>query len=134
MKEAEHMQHRILRVLQVVLVFVLAGALLLPNTTALAAQAAPADHWEQVSTVPVTPLTTLTVDPTNSDRLYVGGSSGTSAAAFRSDDGGLQWTNISVGLTGRAVGLIVVAPTQPNTMYAATDKGIFRSTDQGAHW
>jgi photosystem II stability/assembly factor-like uncharacterized protein len=128
------MQHKILWVLQVVLVFVLAGALLLPNTTALAAQATPADHWEQVSTVPVTSLTTLTADPTNSDRLYAGGSSGTSAAAFRSDDGGLNWTNISVGLTGGKVGLIAAASTQPNTMYAATDKGIFRSTDQGAHW
>jgi len=134
MKEAEHMQHRILRVLQVVLVFVLAGALLLPNTTALAAQAAPADRWEQIVDVPMTSLSTVSVDPTNSDRLYAGGSSGTSAAAFRSDDGGLNWTNISVGLTGGKVGLIAAASTQPNTMYAATDKGIFRSTDQGAHW
>jgi len=43
-------------------------------------------------------------------------------------------TSISAGLTGRAVGRIVIAPTPPNTMYAKTNKGIFRSTDQGAHW
>lgn len=133
------MQHRILRVLQVVLVFVVAGALLLPNTTVLAAQAAPADHWEQVSTVPVTSLTTLTADPTNSDRLYVGGSSGTSAAAFRSDDGGLNWTNISAGLSGTIVRHIAIALSEvyivcAKDSSAPTKSDIFRSTDQGAHW
>jgi photosystem II stability/assembly factor-like uncharacterized protein len=133
------MQRKILWVLQVVLVFVLAGALLLPNSVALAAQDAPADHWEQVSTVPVTPLITLTVDPTNPDRLYAGGSSGTSAAAFRSDDGGLNWTNISAGLSGTIVRHIAVTLSEvyivcAKDSSAPTKSDIFRSTDQGAHW
>lgn len=133
------MQHRILWVLQVVFVFVLAGALLLPNPAVRAAQDAPADHWEQVSTVPVTPLTTLTVDPTDPDRLYAGGSSGTNAAAFRSDDGGLHWTNVSAGLSGTVVRHIAVAPSEAyivcEKVSAAPSKmDIFRSTDRGVHW
>jgi len=132
------MQHRIHWALQVVLVFVLAGALLLPNPVARATQAAPADRWERVSNVPVTSLSTMSVDPTDTSRLYAGGSSGTSAAAFRSDDGGLNWINISAGLSGSIVTRLVVAPSEPNIVYAdvftGTKSDLYRSTDQGAHW
>ena len=122
------MQHKILWALQVVLVFILPGALLLPNSTALTAQDAPADYWEEVSTVPVTSLTTLTVDPTNPDRLYARGSSAAHLAALRSDDGGSHWISASTGLGAYPYWQLAIGMGAGTTGYAwrANDTAIFR--------
>jgi len=43
-----------------------------------------------------------------------------------------MWT--SGGPTGEKVASIVIDPASPQTLYAATDHGVFRSGDRGTHW
>jgi hypothetical protein len=51
----------------------------------------------------------------------------------KSTDGGATWTPVNTGLTG-GVRELVIDPTAPATIYAATDSGIFKSVDGGANW
>jgi photosystem II stability/assembly factor-like uncharacterized protein len=95
---------------------------------------------------------TLAIDPSTPSTLYAGVDDvpiymddGTiepgAGGVFKSTDGGATWN--SVGLSGAAVTLLVIDPTQPNVLYAATAgdygapygfRGFFKSTDYGATW
>ncbi|HKG78743.1 MAG TPA: SBBP repeat-containing protein, partial [Pyrinomonadaceae bacterium] len=57
----------------------------------------------------------------------------TTSNFFKTTDAAANWNNQNAGLVGdpRA---IAVAPNAPNTIYAATGDGIYRSTDGGAVW
>jgi photosystem II stability/assembly factor-like uncharacterized protein len=61
---------------------------------------------------------------------------------YKSTDGGQTWTNMGLQETGR-IGRIVVHPTNPDTVYVCAagrltgpqeERGVFRTTDGGAHW
>jgi len=77
----------------------------------------------------------ITIDPNDSsgDTLYVGtgeanasGDSAAGAGMYKSTDGGNTW-NGPLGLSvfnGRAIGSIAVKPGDPNTIYAATTRGV----------
>ena len=84
----------------------------------------------------------LALDPANTQTIYVG-VNGTVTGVYKSTDGGANWTSSSMGLSVNVNGLTVfptvnallVDPSSPSTVYAATNSfGIFRSTDGGANW
>jgi hypothetical protein len=93
-------------------------------------------------------LNALAIDPTNSAILYAGLSdfsqflgSSTVSGLMKSVDGGATWSNL--GLTGTAVTLLVVDPSDPSVIYASTEgllseprgfRGLFKSTDSGVSW
>ena len=56
------------------------------------------------------------------------------APALKSADRAQTWSGASNGLTASAVNGLAIAPTNPNTLYAATNYGIFKSNDGGANW
>ena len=109
----------------------------------------------------------ITLDPNDpsGDTLYVGtgeaNASGDSAAGvgmYKSTDGGDTWIGPlgAAAFNGRSIGSIAVAPGSPNTIYAATTRGVlgvssvsggavslipgaaawglYKSTDGGATW
>ncbi len=60
---------------------------------------------------------------------------------YKTTDGAITWN--SIGLSGAAVNLLVIAPGASNVLYAATEgdygfprgfRGLFKSTDSGATW
>lgn len=57
----------------------------------------------------------------------------TTSNFFKTTDAAANWSNLNSGLSG-SVSAIAVAPTAPNTIYAASSNGFFRSTDSGANW
>ena len=63
----------------------------------------------------------------------VAGSLGTKSGLFKSVDSAATWSNDNYGLKS-AVNDLVIHPTQPSTIYAATDFGVFKSTDGGRNW
>ncbi len=77
------------------------------------------------------------VNPKNPNELYIGGESyeGSSwhGEFFKSNDGGNNWIDIYVGISGY-VNAIVIDPTSPNKVYAGTSSGIYRSNDSGLNW
>ncbi len=53
---------------------------------------------------------------------------------FKTTDGGGSWTDISGNLPDNPVNSIVLDPSYPNTLYAATDVGPFVTYNGGATW
>jgi photosystem II stability/assembly factor-like uncharacterized protein len=90
--------------------------------------------WNLRGTAPCA-FATIAVNPSNPATLY--GANGSSnlvfapACAAKSTDGGATWTALS-GLTFNfAVFGFAINPATPTTLYAATDSGLFKSTDAG---
>lgn len=73
----------------------------------------------------------VAVDPTNVNRLYLGGSPNLPFGI--STNGGTSFTSSSVGLHVDSHA-ITVAPSLPSTVYFSSDGGIYKSTDSGANW
>ncbi len=69
--------------------------------------------------------------PTRDGVIYMGGDVN---GMYRSDDNGKSWKIINNGIAGYGVFTIAVDPSSPETVYAATDEGISKSTDAGEHW
>ncbi len=77
------------------------------------------------------PIFNITVDPANSDILYA---PTMGRGAFKSTDGGQQWSPISA-LSPTAISIIVVDPVDSQVLYAGTnDDGVWKSRDGGATW
>ena len=57
----------------------------------------------------------------------------TASSFFKTTDAAATWSNLNSGITG-IVNVIAVAPNAPNTIYAGTTEGFFRSTDGGTTW
>jgi len=74
----------------------------------------------------------LAVDPANANNFYIGGSSGSNIFRF-STDGGTTFTASANNLHAD-VHSIVVAPSNPTTIYFGCDGGIFKSTNAGVTW
>jgi photosystem II stability/assembly factor-like uncharacterized protein len=73
------------------------------------------------------------VDPTDPNTLYLRVGDFYDGYGLRKTiDGGANWT--PVGLGSDAEFVVAIDPTLPATLYAGTDRGVFRSTDGGATW
>ena len=57
----------------------------------------------------------------------------TTSNFFKTTDAAATWNNQNSGLAG-IVFALAVAPSAPNTIYAATSDGFYRSTDGGTTW
>jgi len=69
--------------------------------------------------------------PTRDGVIYMGGDVN---GAYRSDDHGKSWKIINNGISGYGVFTIAVDPSSPETVWAATDEGLSKSTDAGESW
>jgi photosystem II stability/assembly factor-like uncharacterized protein len=85
-------------------------------------------------------LTSLAVDPTDSNTVYIGGADG---GIWKTTDGGTTWASISDSLPTQSIGAITIAPDKHNTLYVGTGEpnvnqdsyygyGVFRSGNGGA--
>ncbi len=126
------LRHRITRI---ILIFMLAGVVPRQYSLAVAAsQIVPADHWEQVTTLPADSIGAIAIDPADADRLYIGVSDAEKSAIYCSDNAGVSWSNVSFGLSGNGITCIAVNPENSSVLYAASRNNVFRSTDYGFHW
>ncbi len=84
----------------------------------------------------------VAIDPTNSNIVYIATGDNDAGDTYtigvlKSIDGGLTWN--STGLTfnivntGRVTRLLI-HPTSPNILYAATGQGVYKTTDSGLSW
>lgn len=87
-------------------------------------------------------LHSILVDPTNSNRMWVGIST---AGVFRTEDGGKRWKTCHTGLpsaredhpwseVGRNVHKMVLDPRDASTLYLQFFWGVYKSTDGADSW
>jgi photosystem II stability/assembly factor-like uncharacterized protein len=84
-------------------------------------------------------VVTLGMDPTRSSVLYAG----TSGGVYKTIDQAAHWQPVNNGLvppdmvkTSRALNVTAIAvdPHEPDTVYAATLSGLYKTTDGAASW
>ncbi|MCW5934808.1 MAG: hypothetical protein KIT45_11030 [Fimbriimonadia bacterium] len=99
--------------------------------------------WTCISNdLPTSSSGAITIDPVDRNTIYYGTGEYTlslnsygGAGIFRSKNGGLTWEKLDGGaLSDLRISEIVIDPTRRTTLYAATSRGIYKSTDGGARW
>lgn len=105
--------------------------LLLPDLAAGSAPAHAGDNQWTTTSGPPGLIYAVALDPVTPGIIYTGTST---AGVFKSTDGGLSWASKRQGLDTRAVFSLVLDPTRPNTLYAGTNLGVYRSDDGALTW
>ena len=74
----------------------------------------------------------LAIDPNDSAIIYAGTHGG---GVFKSEDGGLNWADMNLGLTDLDVQALAIDPNDPAIIYAGTNGGgVFRWDNNGGSW
>jgi photosystem II stability/assembly factor-like uncharacterized protein len=107
--------------------------------------------WTPIfDTQPVSAIGSLAVAPSNPDIVWAGtgeawairDSDVMGNGIYKSVDAGRTWTHMGLDETGR-IGRLVIHPTNPNIVFACAlgrmtgpqqERGVYRTTDGGAHW
>lgn len=100
------------------------------------------DHWQAISTPPCLFPDSLTVDPVETENLYVAGQPrvssscpiGTERCGVYRKLGKADWECIDGELPGVGVPVAAVDPFAPSHLYAWFPWVIYHSADRGAHW
>lgn len=84
-------------------------------------------------------VSSILVHPSNPDIIYIGSGDRDANDAlplgvFKTTDGGVTWTQIDNTMGNVVVGAMLMYPSNPNTILAATSSGIFKTTDGGNTW
>jgi photosystem II stability/assembly factor-like uncharacterized protein len=104
---------------------------------------------DPVTGIPIGSIGAIAVAPSDPNIVYVGtgepdirSQHSYGIGVFKSTDAGKTWHSIGLVAT-RQIGKIVVDPADPNLVYVAAlghpykanhERGVYRSTDGGAHW
>jgi hypothetical protein len=78
--------------------------------------------------------TRITIDPTNSNRVYATFGGFTPDNVWRTDNAGATWTSITNNLPAAPVRSLVVWEANPGYLYVGTQVGIFASANGGQSW
>ncbi len=83
-------------------------------------------------------VSSVAIDPSNNNRVYVTFMGYNADNVWRTTDGGSTWTQITgtgpAALPTAPVSSIVLHPTNVGWLYVGTDVGVFASYDDGANW
>ena len=96
-------------------------------------------NWTDISAgLPGRWVTRVTPDPVDPLAVYVTESGFTadvqSTLIFRSGDRGANWANVSANLPNAPANDLVVDPADPQTLFLATDVGVWMSRNRGLGW
>jgi photosystem II stability/assembly factor-like uncharacterized protein len=79
-------------------------------------------------------ITSITVSPSDAGKAYVTVSGFGSGHVFLTTNGGESWKDISTKLRNIPVNAFLIDPLNHDILYAGTDIGVFRSSDDGRSW
>ena len=97
-------------------------------------------NWINISSdMPQLGVSSLLIHPTNPNIIYVGtgdrdGADATGVGVYKTTDGGATWDAMNTGMTNATVGMMLMHPSDPNNILAATKSGIYKTTNGGLNW
>ncbi|MBP6828261.1 MAG: glycosyl hydrolase, partial [Saprospiraceae bacterium] len=97
-------------------------------------------NWISLSSnIPYLGVSAILINPSNPNIIYIGTGDRDSEDApgvgvYKSTDGGATWAPANTGMGNATVGMMVMHPSDPNIIIAATYDGIFKTTNGGASW
>lgn len=93
-------------------------------------------NWGRAIGTPNRFVTSVVYDPVKTDRVYAtfSGFSSTTGRVFRSDDGGINFVDISSNLPNIPANSIAVDPGNTDHLFLGTDVGVFASLNGGEFW
>ncbi len=98
------------------------------------------NQWTNMQTdkLPEMNLSSLCIDYTNSDIIYLGSGDPNYYSAdlgiWKTIDGGTNWTQINNGLGDKMAVELLMDPSDHLALIAATDSGIYKTIDGGNNW
>lgn len=98
------------------------------------------DSWIPLTDqLPTLGVSAIVVDREDPNTIYIGTGDRDSDDApglgvWRSIDNGVTWSQHNVGMGSTVVNALIQDYDDANVLLAATDDGVFRSTDKGANW
>lgn len=91
--------------------------------------------WSLITNgLPAEGIGRIAIDARNPQNLYVAAFSDSLTPVHRSVDGGANWIGASNGLAGAAVHKIEIDPDDGAVAYAATNRGVYRTSNAGQLW
>ncbi|MDH7514844.1 MAG: T9SS type A sorting domain-containing protein [Bacteroidota bacterium] len=91
--------------------------------------------WTKISNgLPARWLTDIAIDPSNPQSVYVTASGYGAGHVFKTTDAGQSWVNITGDLPDIPANAIVRSRDDANTLFVATDLGVFVTTNGGTNW
>lgn len=90
-------------------------------------------------TLPTLGVSSIVIDPFDPDTIYLGTGDRDAGDSYglgilRSVDGGQTWSAAKTGMGDRIVGRLIADPNNKGVLLAATNAGIYRSTNHGNNW
>jgi photosystem II stability/assembly factor-like uncharacterized protein len=79
-------------------------------------------------------ISDIFADPANLNRIWITSTSIGGGRVFRSDNGGVNWNDLSAGLPGLPISSVEVDPGNANRIWVAADVGVYQSFNAGATW
>jgi photosystem II stability/assembly factor-like uncharacterized protein len=106
------------------------------------------ETWNPLAiTFPISPVTDIEVDPTDSQTIYVAtgrrflDSTDRGTGILKTTDGGASWAFINEGLPARSISRLAINPDDPQVLYAGAvlrddlaNSGVYKSVDGGENW
>ena len=93
------------------------------------------EQWSQVTgNLPGRTVTRVVPDPFSPDGVYVTVSGFGNGHVYKSTQGGNVWEDISGNLPDVPFQDVIVDLTEPGTLYAGGDLGVYRTLDGGENW
>lgn len=96
--------------------------------------------WTNLSNnLPTIGVSSILIHPTTPNTIYIGtgdrdASDALPMGVFKSTDGGSTWNQINSSMGDVTVGVMLMHPSDANTILAATSGGIYKTSDGGTTW
>ena len=88
-------------------------------------------RWRPATGLEGGTITALAVDPQNPDAVFA---ATVQAGVFKSADGGGTWRSLNLPSRLGRPDAIATAPSEPETLYVGTGRGVAKTTDGGRSW
>jgi photosystem II stability/assembly factor-like uncharacterized protein len=92
-----------------------------------------------ISDLPTLGVSAILMDPADPDWILIGTGDRDAADApglgvYKSIDGGITFLPSNTGMDNKTVAMLLMHPSDPEIIFAATSGGIYKSTDHGVNW